>query len=237
MLPELFRHTTFNAGPGVERFLSQGGPNAVFTEVEQIHSDHVAGIYLELLMERADLSTRGISPSGDSSMFSGFSTKQARSTRWPRRSSGARQPKALSLRSTTHDREDRSAQAAASRVPWVRSEGNFPPLVVCMGCAIKSVTWPSTPRTAAREVPRKAPSNACMRRRFRRGPAPFRIRRRSFDAVRLDLPRYHPRAHSRKSIDLRVTQSHSDQPFATDRPDSSCLFNRFPGACRCQPCL
>jgi hypothetical protein len=57
VLPELFRHTTFKAGPGVERFLSQGGPNAVFTEVEQIHSDHVAGIYLELLMERADLST------------------------------------------------------------------------------------------------------------------------------------------------------------------------------------
>lgn len=92
VLPELFRHTTFNAGPGVERFLSQGDPNAVFTEVEQIHSDHVAGIYLELLMERADLSTRGISPSGDSSMFSGFSTKQARSTRWPRRSSGSRAP-------------------------------------------------------------------------------------------------------------------------------------------------
>ena len=56
----------------------------VLRVVDDIDSDHNRGQIINVLIES------GISPSGDSSMFSGFSTKQARSTRWPRRSSGSR---------------------------------------------------------------------------------------------------------------------------------------------------
>ena len=56
VLPELFRHTTINAEPRVRRMLDEGGTARVFAEVDLIRSDHVAGTYLELLMELAELS-------------------------------------------------------------------------------------------------------------------------------------------------------------------------------------
>lgn len=56
VLPELFRHTTINAEPRVRRMLDEGGTARVLAEVDLIRSDHVAGTYLELLMELAELS-------------------------------------------------------------------------------------------------------------------------------------------------------------------------------------
>lgn len=58
ILPEMFRHTTINAEPRVRRMVAEGGPERVFAELEDVHSDHVTGRYLELLMEVADLSER-----------------------------------------------------------------------------------------------------------------------------------------------------------------------------------
>jgi beta-lactamase regulating signal transducer with metallopeptidase domain/uncharacterized tellurite resistance protein B-like protein len=56
VLPELFRHTTINAEPRVRRMLAEGGTARVLAEVDLMGSDHVAGTYLELLMELAELS-------------------------------------------------------------------------------------------------------------------------------------------------------------------------------------
>jgi beta-lactamase regulating signal transducer with metallopeptidase domain len=58
LLPELFRQTTINARPRVRRMLEEGGPDRVFDEAALIHSDHVKRVYLELLMEEADLTER-----------------------------------------------------------------------------------------------------------------------------------------------------------------------------------
>ena len=55
ILPELFRNTTLNAPARVRRMVAEGGPERVFREVRNIHSDHVAGRYLELLMEETPL--------------------------------------------------------------------------------------------------------------------------------------------------------------------------------------
>ena len=55
ILPELFRQTTINAEARVRRMLREGGPDRVFAETDRIHSDHVKGYYLELLMAEADL--------------------------------------------------------------------------------------------------------------------------------------------------------------------------------------
>ena len=55
LLPRVFRETTVNAGPRVQRMLREGGPEQVFAAVRRIDNDHVAGHYLEQLMEHGEL--------------------------------------------------------------------------------------------------------------------------------------------------------------------------------------
>src|SRR5271163_3803812 len=75
LLPQMIRDSGIGAGPRVARFLRQGGPQAVITEIGLIHSDGSKRIYLEQLFSQAPLNTeqlkdaarliRGISSDGD----------------------------------------------------------------------------------------------------------------------------------------------------------------------------
>jgi beta-lactamase regulating signal transducer with metallopeptidase domain len=75
LLPQMIRDSGVGAGPRVARFLRQGGPQAVISEIGLIHSDGSKRTYLEQLFSQATLSTeqlreaakliRGISSDGD----------------------------------------------------------------------------------------------------------------------------------------------------------------------------
>jgi hypothetical protein len=54
-LPQVIRDTGIGAGPRVARILRQGGPEAVLTEIERIHSDGSKRVYLEQLFSQATL--------------------------------------------------------------------------------------------------------------------------------------------------------------------------------------
>jgi len=57
LLPQMIRESGIGAGPRVARFLRQGGPQAVLTEIGLIHSDGSKRIYLEQLFAQATLNT------------------------------------------------------------------------------------------------------------------------------------------------------------------------------------
>ncbi|HEX4320820.1 MAG TPA: M56 family metallopeptidase [Acidobacteriaceae bacterium] len=75
LLPQMIRDSGIGAGPRVARILRQGGPQAVITEIELIHSDGSKRVYVEQLFSQATLNTeqmkeaarliRGISSDGD----------------------------------------------------------------------------------------------------------------------------------------------------------------------------
>jgi beta-lactamase regulating signal transducer with metallopeptidase domain len=75
LLPQMIRDSGFGASARVARFLRQGGPQAVITEIGLIHSDGSKRIYLEQLFSQVTLNTeqlreaakliRGISSDGD----------------------------------------------------------------------------------------------------------------------------------------------------------------------------
>jgi beta-lactamase regulating signal transducer with metallopeptidase domain len=75
LLPQMIRDSGFGASARVARFLRQGGPQAVITEIGLIHSDGSKRIYLEQLFSQVTLTTeqlreaakliRGISSDGD----------------------------------------------------------------------------------------------------------------------------------------------------------------------------
>jgi beta-lactamase regulating signal transducer with metallopeptidase domain len=54
-LPQVIRDSGIAAGPRVARFLRQGGPQAVLTEIGRIHSDGSKRVYLEQLFSQATL--------------------------------------------------------------------------------------------------------------------------------------------------------------------------------------
>jgi beta-lactamase regulating signal transducer with metallopeptidase domain len=76
-LPQMIRDSGIGAGPRVARFLRQGGPQAVLSEIGRIHSDGSKRVYLEQLFSQTTLETpelkdaarliRGISSDGDKS--------------------------------------------------------------------------------------------------------------------------------------------------------------------------
>jgi beta-lactamase regulating signal transducer with metallopeptidase domain len=74
-LPQVIRDSGIGAGTRVARILRQGGPQAVLTEIDRIHSDGSKRIYIEQLFSQAKLQSselkeatrliRGISSDGD----------------------------------------------------------------------------------------------------------------------------------------------------------------------------
>jgi beta-lactamase regulating signal transducer with metallopeptidase domain len=54
-LPQVIRESGIGAGPRVARILRQGGPQALLTEIERIHSDGSKRVYLEQLFSQVRL--------------------------------------------------------------------------------------------------------------------------------------------------------------------------------------